>query len=132
MHLYIMTRGIKHAVDKFINELSAKYLPIKWKGNDSMVQVSVRPVQLWEIVYPKQHHDVMMNTLWTGGITNNGFAEHQKKWKKFIYPLRKLLGAKKINPKFETTNQMFVDGNGVQKIAIGIKDDKLIGEDEQL
>ena len=31
MHVYILCRGIKHQFDRFINELSAKYLPYEIK-----------------------------------------------------------------------------------------------------
>lgn len=132
MHLYIITRGIKHAVDKFISELSGKYMPFKWQGQTTMLQVGVRPVQLWEIAFPDDQKDVMFETLWYSGIKNNGFAEHQKKYQKFIWPLRKLLGINEMPQEWDhTKGTMPVDGSGVQKIAIGVKPDAIF-DDNQL
>jgi hypothetical protein len=66
MHLYILCRGVKHDLDRFISELSAKYLPFKYKGADSVVQVGVRPIQLYEVVFPKEHLSSMVKSL--GGL----------------------------------------------------------------
>ena len=71
MHTYLLTRGIKHEVDQFITELQGKYLPFKWRDlnnkdnqlQDTMVQLGVRPIQLWELVYPEESRDVIMTTL---------------------------------------------------------------------
>lgn len=39
MHLYAITRGIKHDVDRFITELQGKYVPMDVKGERVAVQV---------------------------------------------------------------------------------------------
>lgn len=136
MHVYMITRGIKHQVDRFISELSAKYL--KWRGmaegdtekKDYVVQVAVRPIQLYEVVFPREFRDHMLTTLLPNpaDFGRNGFAEHQKKYKKFIWPLRKLLGAKPI-PKdaqhLGPSGMIPLERSGVQCIVVGLKDDEV-------
>ena len=120
----MMTRGIKHDVDRFINELSAKYLPFKYQSTtdkklkDYMLQVSVRPVQLWEIAVPKEHQDIMLRTLFKTQPIRKEYG-----WmKKYIWAFRKALGLKPI-PKYPAGEVLPVFDANVDKIAIGIKDD---------
>ena len=90
MHTYLLTRGIKHEVDQFITELQGKYLPFKWRNvndkdskiQDTMVQLGVRPIQLWELVYPEESRDVIMMTLFKQpakkGERTAGMTQHKK------------------------------------------------------
>ena len=59
MHLYIATRGIKDRVDRLINDLAARYYPYKagevaGKPVIGSMQLSVRPLQFWELVFPEE------------------------------------------------------------------------------
>jgi len=126
-HLYIVTRGIKHLADEFIKQLSCKYLPMKvFKGDvagidktqNCQVQVAVRPIQLWEIVYPKEHQDLMLNTLLGGTQGGTNHKKHQK----FANMMRKVLGIKKI-PKYKTDLKLPIQNASVDVTAIGVKDD---------
>jgi hypothetical protein len=109
MHLYIATKGIKHEVDQFITELQGKYLPFKWrekktdKFQDSHVQLSVRPIQLWEIGFPKEHYDLIANTIigpeYHGPAGNDGKQPAEHKWfNKFIWAFRKALHLDPVPP----------------------------------
>lgn len=93
MHLYLMTRGIKHCVDWFIRDLQAQYFPYGEPGN--YVQLSVRPVQLWEVVFPKEAFNEVCGT-----ILNS--TENRKDIGLPMAALRKALGAKKL-PKLDFT-----------------------------
>ena len=72
MHLVVGIRGIKGAVDNFVNDMSAKFLDTKMKSKFNVdeplkpckVQIAMRPVTLWEIVFPESSKDVVLNTLW--------------------------------------------------------------------
>ncbi len=66
MHIDFITRGIKHDVDRFINELSCQYLPYMHKMNakgelvdkpleKGALQVRVCPLQLWDVSFPKEY-----------------------------------------------------------------------------
>lgn len=130
MHLYFMTRGIKHRVDQFITELQGKYLPIPMtdkatgETKTNLVQVAVRPIQLWEVVFPKEHLNTMVNTFWP---KDKGFEYgiHHKHLKKYVSGLRMMLGAKPM-PKRDTifsTDFMPIFTQDVNIMAIGIKED---------
>lgn len=113
----MMTRGIKHEIDKFINELSAKYLPFKFKEKDCMCQVAVRPIQLWEVVFPEEHYDVMCATMFDGvNVTQH------KKHQKWVTAIRKVLGVKKIK-EYKMDNKMPIAREHLETIPIGFKDD---------
>jgi len=138
MHLYLMTRGIKHEVDQFITELQGKYLPFKWrdpnKGKDApledvYVQTSVRPIQLWEIAFPEEHKDLVLATCLGGNEGLKGKPNH-KKHEKIIWAIRKALGKDVMPiPEYDGTKQMPIRRIGIDLTGIGIKADKWINAD---
>lgn len=90
MQLIIATRGIKHDVDRFIGLLQGVWLPFQYQDRTMSLQVGVRPVQLWELAFPKEHLQLMLRTLWDEEITRRaGF-------KTPLALLRKALKLKKI------------------------------------
>src|SRR3990167_3085895 len=125
MHIYLMTRGVKHDVDRFINELSAKYLPTKWqkkgeeKPMDYQIQVGVRPIQLWEVIFPREHKDLMLNTIFKSGA---GETQH-KKHNKIIWALRKALGVDPIPKDYKRDAFVPLYNSNIESVGIGIKDD---------
>ena len=120
MHLYILARGIKHDLDRFISELSAKYLPFKFKGEDKLVQVAVRPIQLYEIVFPKEHLGTMAKTL---EVTDG--QDSIKFLRKYAKIFRKLLHLEKIDPKLLSgAAVMPVYKQNIEIIGLGFKPDK--------
>jgi len=80
--------------------------------------VSVRPIQLWEIVFPKEHRDVMLKTILSGGT---GETQH-KKHRKWVTLLRKVLGIEKI-PKYESEKCLPVYKEDIEIVGVGIKED---------
>ena len=90
MHLYYITRGIKEQVDKWIESLESQFLPYSKNKEGEMIaaQFAVRPIQLWEFVFPKQHRDLILNTCGYPPV---------KDWKsKYMSVLRMMLKAKKV------------------------------------
>lgn len=133
MHLYIATKGIKNEIDQFITELQGKYLPFKWRDKpgdpleDSCIQLSVRPIQLWEIGYPKESHDIVCTTIlgkdYQGVMGNDGKKPVVHKWvNKFIFFFRKLLHLKPIPP-YKTDKIMPIRRQNMMIIGLGCKDD---------
>ena len=118
MHLYMLTRGIKHDVDRFINELSSKYLPYKHhKIKDYQVQVGVRPMQLWEIVFPREHLQSMINTI-------RPQKDKNFKFNALMATFRKALNAKKIPNIYDIKGEkMLVYNNNVISYVIGNRED---------
>lgn len=135
MHLYIATKGIKNKVDQFITELQGKYLPFPYRDSvdkqfeNAVTQLSVRPIQLWEIGYPKGSHDVVCNTIlgefkdYKGVCGNDGTKPCEHKWtKKFITMFRKLLHLDKI-PEWKGNLALPVQKDAVLIIGLGTKQD---------
>ena len=125
MHAYFITRGIKQDVDEFVKWLETRSLrlPLKDKdGKESVIplQASLRPVQLWEFVFPENEKDAVLTTL----------KFHEKppadsiSMKLKIAALRKMLGAEKI-PEFKTDNRMLMpDFPWVAITALGVRYDE--------
>ena len=88
MHLYTLTRGIKHCVDQYVNDCQAQF----FKYGAGMLQLSMRPIQLWEIVFPQEHLKEVLGTVCNG--------DYNKKYEKLWKAMRLMLGAKKL-PKFD-------------------------------
>jgi hypothetical protein len=133
MELYFITKGIKMEVDEFIKQLQGKYLPWKWtnpktnKEENVVVQLSVRPFQLWCVGYPKEHHDLIATTIlgkdYSGVYGNDGEKPcRHSHLDKFIWGLRKALHLKPL-PAYTGKDAMPVRKEGVSCIALGIKDD---------
>lgn len=135
MHLYMTTRGIKHEVDQFITELQGKYLPFKFRDaskgekepHDVYLQMSVRPIQLWELCFPEDQKDVVLNTIFG---KDRGEPYH-KKHKKYVKILQKVLGVDAL-PEYSTEQIMPIRKQGIDITAIGVKKDKWIGADDKV
>ena len=130
MHAYMILRGIKHDVDRFIQELSAQYLPTLVSSHrrpggveggkpvEANVQVALRPIQIYELVYPKEHRDVVLNTVFG---EEEGKTQH-KRHNKYINMIRKILGIDKPTT-YKKDRKIAVYGDNVEKVFIGEKDD---------
>ena len=130
MHLYMITRGIKHDVDRFIQELAAKYLPYKvmsgaagLPAGEYMLQTSVRPIQMWEIAFPKEHLDLMLGTFTHPDCEQAKLTQHPKKHQKWLALIRKALGVKPIPKEWENKGTMPLYRKNTECALIGIKDD---------
>ena len=129
MHLYFITRGIKNSVDQFITELQGKYLPFQYRDKadqpyqKTMLQLAVRPIQLWELGFPKEHKDVILNTI-LGQDRGEGVRDKGLwKWlQKICWGVRKALKLESIPPYVETP-MLPVNRINVQTIGVGIKED---------
>jgi len=135
MHLYIITRGVKNHVDQFITELQGKYLT--WenekegdfglKKGTHLVQVAVRPIQLWEIVYPEQHSDLVLNS-----ILGKGEGKPQYTWQnKMVLMIRKILKIEAI-PEYKQEHIFPVTKQHMEIVGIGVKKDRYQNGTEML
>ena len=130
-HTVFLTRGEKHFVDRFISELSTRYLATKRRDpkdnkiKDALLQLRLSPIQLWDLSYPKEYRDVVHNHLFgeTKGMPIN------KRCNKFIAILRKILGLKKVEDYEKTHKLSMKDAEHIELIAVGVKDDYWIKSD---
>jgi len=127
MHLYILTRGIKHCVDRYINDLQAQYWHMPNGPVDpatgqqiNTVQLGVRLVQFWEIVFPKERLAEVLPTV----LPSGAHARSHNVWEKFLMKrLRALLHAKEI-PEFNPLGaRRAIFHQNVEVNGIGIKED---------
>lgn len=130
----MLTRGVKHDVDRFINELSAKYCNFKVYSDKSIMKdvehnlpagnfqipIGVRPIQFWEVVFPEEEKDLVLNTIFKGHHGKSWHKAHHK----FMAIIRRVLG-QGVEPmgEYKTDKMMAVNTGAVERIAIGIKKD---------
>ena len=133
MHLYFITRGIKQQRDLFVNFMQTQMLPWRRKnlktGKEEvcMVQGALRPVELWEYVFPEECLPDVLTMLEIHKMNHNwGLSEYKRK------ALRKMLGNGVMPiPKFEPVkNKRFIEKRGVAIYPIGIKKDKTMAVDK--
>ena len=132
MHLHAIIRGIKKEQDDFINQLTGKYIPFKWKDTenpgsgklvDCMTQLQVHPIQLMEFVFPEEHKDVVFATILNDNKGIPFHSEHQK----YLWALRKMLGDDPI-PEYKTDLKFPIARHALDVTGIGIKKDYWINE----
>ena len=120
----MITRGIKHEVDRFVNDMQAQYFPYEWNGQKMAVQLAMRPIQLWEVVFPEDQLQNVMATVETG--------ELPKQWKskqKYLSVLRKVLGAKKLPKLDPNAMKRLVYKTNIQTALIGYREDAKADKD---
>ena len=128
MHIVFIARGIKHSLDRFINELQGKYLPYTMKEKDKegnvidrqmLLQMRVCPVQLYDVSFPKEHKDAMLNTLFAG---DKGKSINKRN-NKFVTVLRKILGLKPIPQTWDEKGKIPLFQENIEMMGVGIKED---------
>jgi len=136
MHLIIATRGNKPDVDNFITQLQGQYFPtnLKFPKDKELkkyfLQVLVRPIQLWDLGFGKEHLDVLLNTFKCVKPDNPRYSHIQNKLKW----LRKITKLKEI-PESDIKKGILPMAAAIKNtdiIPIGIKEDKFIEGSEQI
>lgn len=136
MHLYFITKGIKKDADDFIRQLEGKWLPFKYREKkedplkDMMVQLSVRPIQLWEVGFPKEHKDVVCSTILGadgGNIRgNDGTKPTDYKFINWLTKtVSKIFGCKPIGS-YDSKVAMPIHKGAVAILGLGIKEDYMM------
>ena len=125
MHLYFISRGVKHQRDIWVKFMETQMF--NWERTNkttglkenTIVQGALRPIELWEYVFPEEHLQQVMN--------NMMFTEEAAKCYKHVSGknltmavLRKALGAKPL-PKLEVKpidKIMRMQGVAVEPIGV--------------
>lgn len=129
MHLLFMTRGVKQQRDIFVKFMETQMFP--WertnlttgKKETVLVQGALRPVELWEYVFPEEHLNEVL-TMLSINPDGSGFSNWQMdaiKRKMFSK-----LSGQKIDPipKFTPVpTPRFIETRGVAIYPLGIKRD---------
>jgi len=137
MHLDFITVGTAHNIDRTIAELSAKYLPFTFKKDDGkggfiegseayyQAQVIVREIRFFEAIFPEQHKDLILNTLFgddAGKLCL--FDDAGKKYEKYLWALRKMLKLQPIPENYDKSKIMPLYKAHSHFIGLGIKEDR--------
>ncbi len=125
MHKYIFTRGELNATKKWANDLAGQYLPFLTKDKEGkevkfLAQIQLKPLMMWEVVYPEKCEKDLMGMLKPITIGNN-VVNKMLKW------VRKILQIEKIES--EWNPYLVPAGFGVSVIEIGNKKDKVNWEE---
>lgn len=129
MHIYFVTRGINHLVNRFVEDMSFQYLTYPMtvgtgQKTNIAVQLALRPIQTWELVFPKAHLQLVMNTLWKKeACDKEGNIMNRKEVNFPMAVMRKQLGAKKLPPMIPGA-RLPVNRENIGFYPIGYKDDK--------
>jgi len=108
MELIFATRGKTNEVDEFVKWMSTRHLPMPVKAGDGKIstgflECQLRPIQLWEFVFPKENLDTVLNSLHLPSGNPSGVNPEtgKQKFNNFLFEaellaLRKMLQAKPI------------------------------------
>ena len=135
MHLFLLSRGIKQDVEAFFTSLSEMIVPFKLRAKDGKVspdgdlvdgaaKIAVRPIQLHEIVFPKESKDVVLTTLFGKPGTEFSGKTNHPKHQKYVNWLRKVLGIKPIPENWDSSNRFLIKAPAAEMVCVGMKDDK--------
>jgi len=94
-----------------------KYATIPQAGKSNVIQMGVRPIQLWSLVFPKENLNEVLNTV-ANPLPRSFMQENAMK------VFRGLLHAKKV-PEWDpaTTPKRLLFHEAVEFTPIGIKED---------
>lgn len=125
----MLTRGQIDLVNNFINDLCAITLPYgsaNKKGQKRRIHLGVRPLQFWELAFPKEYFKEVLNTVSPGFNNMNGMQREML----LLQKARFLVKGKKI-PKLDLTNEKraLVRQTAVGTYPFAIKDDPGIWEE---
>jgi hypothetical protein len=128
MHAYFLTRGNIYDVDLFIDYLKTRTMMLPFtRDSDGLkgklpLSMIVRPIQLWEVCFPKEEKDTVLTALkFDEGIYPDNYKMHTG-----IYALRKALQAEPV-PKFSKEKTLFMPikaMENIQIIPIGVREDR--------
>lgn len=131
MELIFAVRGHKMWLDEFIKQLQGKYLPMTLKmneqgqidknGKDTIMnfQVGVKPYEIYGVSFPKEHKDLMLNTILAGTTRQEKYS----KFDKYLNWIRKLIGLQPIG-EYDKSKILPIERSNLDIIGLGIKEDE--------
>ena len=127
MHFVFMASGIKHELDqveKYLETMPCK-LPFKTadgKEGSSIIQAALRPIRLYQYVFPRDDLNIILNTL---NVETNLKSANWSMPNSYLAMLRKAMKLKKIPEPDKTAGQFpFPKPCNVRFLGIGIKEDQ--------
>ena len=107
MHTYVVLRGIKDKLHRWIEDMEKVMVPFVHDGRPAMLQLAMRPVYIYELVYPEPAHEQVMKIIYPtesmDPTFHDGKTKQDKTAKKFgnrlnwiVERLRKFLKLEKV------------------------------------
>ena len=128
MHLYVVAKGTKNHLKKWQEDLGAIWVrryqngkPLTEDGKEMYHQIGVRPVQLFEISFPKEAQETVLNHVGYSGYILNRYPS----LKLISKVLKKFLKLKPV-PKPKAPNELMQPNQmnkAVAIVPIGLKED---------
>lgn len=131
-HTVFLTRGEYTFHENFIKELSTTYVPMNIYNKETkalqrkLLKLRLCPIMLWDLSYPKEHRDVIHNTIFSGTLGEGIHKRHRK----FLWPLKKAMKLDDIKEYDKSKRLMMNNPEHVEVIGIGVKDDYWIEPDD--
>ena len=127
MHLYLLARANYPRLERWINDLLARYYPYEYdKGKMGSLQLSVRPIQMFEIVFPEPQYKEILETI-------NPYGSRMAEiFKGRLNLLRRALKLEPVLKEEEINANDKMVRHSVDVAAIGIKKDNFLKGIEQI
>ncbi len=133
MKLYVWVKGNIASHRMWTEELGAVKLPFKWKGEDKLIRIGVRPMIPYEIGFPKDQLDYVLSLVGCGN-DGNYILNRYPIIDKMTKALRKFLKLKPVPKPKQVIAHMQPDQifKAVAVVPIGLKDDEILPQGEML
>jgi len=123
MHVLIAVNGVAREIDKFVNDLSAKWLPAgsAFDGKHDIMQLGVREFRFFELCFPESAKDQVMGILYP--------CEFDLTIKHVLQAPISLLGYRSISKTEQRTPKNYrdiIDHQYLHVVPLGKKKDKYV------
>ncbi len=124
MKIYVWVKGNIRSQNLWATELRAVKLPYKWKGEQGVIRIGVRPIIPYEIGFPADQLDTVLSVLGAGN-DGNYILDRYPIIQKITKLLRKFLKLKPVPKPKQVLAHMQPDQiqKAVAVVPIGMKDD---------
>ena len=139
MHLRFLASGWDRDLDFFEKWISSRFAPIKIKnkkGKEEIkyVPIALRPIRAYDLVFPKEFLDVVLNTLKPENCqVSRVDGKGTQQFKTLFTFMRKLLKLKKIPASDKTKGEMArMVGtlDNIRIVGLGIQEDGILKYDD--
>jgi len=125
MHAYVIARGHPDFINRWENDCLAHYIPFKYDQYLPVgeLQFTMRPIRLYEAVFPEIEYNRAMNMIWPN-LETPGMRIP-------LFAFRKMLGADKPQP-WTKNPKLMIKRQNVTVELIGTRKDMYANGVEQI
>ena len=128
MHLIFAASGIKHDMEQFEKFMQTATFPMTYTDKDgkevkAYIQSQLRPMVLYDFVFPKENLDVVLNTLDPKRAVSMTDGKGTKILSKTISMIRRALKLKSIPKSDKKKGEFPLYKKNIRIVGIGVRDD---------